>query len=105
MKHMTNLVLAAAAALILAGPAFAEAAKTDAPTATVSARGVDFSSQASVKPFYARLRAATLSVCETDLSCTRKVMVSAVKAANKPVLTAMYQGSAQDSRPLAGNDQ
>ena len=112
---MTKLLLAATSALILAGPAFAQTAD-EAPTQAVSTRNVDFSNKAEVSHFYAKLRGAAQAVCDsgsanstlsnTDASCVRQVMNSAVRVANKPVLTAMYQG-AQDNngRAFAGNDQ
>jgi UrcA family protein len=113
---MTKLLLAASAALILAGPAFAQTADDQAPTQTVSTRNVDFSNKAQVSHFYAKLRGAAQAVCDSgsvnssfsnaDATCVRQVMDSAVRVANKPVLTAMYQG-AQDNngRAFAGNDQ
>lgn len=113
---MTKLMLAAAAAILIAGPAFAETARAvdEAPTQAVSTRGVDFASKDQVKHFYAKLKGAAAAVCDsgsanprfsmTDASCTRQVVSQAVKTVDKPVLTALYN-SAQDNRALAGNDQ
>jgi UrcA family protein len=112
---MTKLLLAASAALILAGPAFAQTAGDQAPTQAVSTRGVNFADKAEVGHFYAKLRGAAQAVCDsgsanptlssTDASCVRQVMASAVKVANKPVLTAMYNNAQDSTRAFAGNDQ
>jgi len=112
---MTKLLLAASAALILAGPAFAQTAADQAPTQAVSTRGVNFADKAEVGHFYAKLRGAAQAVCDsgsanpslsnTDASCVRQVMASAVKVANKPVLTAMYNNAQDNNRAFAGNDQ
>ena len=112
---MTKLLLAASAALILAGPAFAQTAGDQAPTQAVSTRGVNFADKAEVGHFYAKLRGAAQAVCDsgsanpslstTDASCVRQVMASAVKVANKPVLTAMYNNAQDNTRAFAGNDQ
>jgi UrcA family protein len=112
---MTKLLLAASAALILAGPAFAQTAADQAPTQAVSTRGVDFASKAEVRHFYAKLRGAAQAVCDSgsvsstisraDAACVRQVMASAVQVANKPVLTAMYNTAQDNNRAFAGNDQ
>jgi UrcA family protein len=108
---MTKLLLAASAALILAGPAFAQTAADQAPTQAVSTRGVNFADKAEVGHFYAKLRGAAQTVCNagsinsSDASCVRQVMASAVKVANKPVLTALYNNAQDNSRAFAGNDQ
>ncbi len=113
---MSKLILAAAAAILIAGPAFAETARAveDAPAQAVSTKGVDFASREQVKHFYAKLRGAAQAVCDsgsdaarfsaTDAACERKVMAEAIKSANKPVLTALYNTQG-DSRAFAGNDQ
>jgi UrcA family protein len=117
---MTKLMLAAAAALLISAPAFAEgidqSAQSELPTQTVSVRGVDFASRDQVQHFYAKLRGAAQAVCDSgsaspvvtqaDMSCVRDVMAQAVRAANKPTLTAMYDASSSSStRAFAGNDQ
>ena len=114
---MTKLILAASAALLIAGPAFAETARTvqDAPTQAVSTKGVDFANRAQVKHFYVKLRGAIAAVCDsgsanpsfsrTDASCVRDVTAQAVQAANKPVLTALYNAQGDSNRAFAGNDQ
>jgi UrcA family protein len=114
---MTKLLLAAAAAFTLAGPAFAESVQggEDAPTQAVSARGADFASQDQVKHFYAKLRGAAAAVCDSgsanpgisrgDAACVRQVMAEAVKAVDKPVLTAVYNSAQTANRAFAGNDQ
>ena len=114
---MTNLLLVATAALLIAGPALAETARAtdEAPTQAVSTRGVDFASRDQVKHFYAKLRGAAQAVCDSgsanprfsqeDASCVNRVMAEAVKAADKPVLTAVYQSKQDSNRAFAGNDQ
>lgn len=112
---MTKLLLAAGAAVLLAAPAFAAETQTEAPAQAVSARGVDFSNQQQVRQFYNRLHAAAQAVCDAgspvprpsmvDAGCVRQVVADAVKAADKPVLTALYNSSADSNRAFAGNDQ
>src|ERR1700749_4372220 len=111
---MTKLFLAAAAAVLIAAPAFA-AETQDAPAQAVSARGVNFSSKEQVRDFYAKLNVAAQSVCDSgsnaprastvDASCVRRVVADAVKVADKPVLTALYNTNADTNRAFAGNDQ
>ena len=114
---MSKLLLAAAAGLLIAGPALAETAQPVdlAPTQAVSTRGVDFASRDQVKHFYAKLRGAALAVCDSgsanprisqaDATCVSRVMAEAVKSADKPVLTALYQSRQDSNRAFAGNDQ
>ncbi len=107
---MTKLILAASAAILIAGPAFAETAGAaqDAPSVAVSTKGVDFANREQVRRFYTRLRGAIAEVCgagsQADASCVRDVTAQAVRAANKPVLTALYD-SQGGNRAFAGNDQ
>jgi UrcA family protein len=112
---MTKFLLAAGAAVLIAGPAFAADTQADAPAKTVSTRGVDFSNQGQARQFYAKLHAAAQAVCDAgspvprayavDAGCVRQVVADAVKAADKPVLTALYNSSADSNRAFAGNDQ
>ena len=114
---MTKLLLAAAAGLLIAGPALAETARTvdEAPAQAVSTRGVDFASRDQVQHFYAKLRGAAQAVCDSgsanprisqaDATCVSRVMAEAVKSADKPVLTALYQSRQDSNRAFAGNDQ
>jgi UrcA family protein len=113
---MTKLLLAAGVAVLIAGPAFAaDQTQADAPTRAVSARGVDFSSQEQARAFYYKLHAAARSVCDAgspvprafavDVGCVRRVVADAVKAADKPVLTALYNSSGDADHAYAGNDQ
>ncbi len=114
---MTKLILAAAAALLIASPALAETvrASDDAPTIAVSTRGVDFSNPAQVKHFYARLRGAIASVCNSgsilsdaaraDAARAAEVTAQAIKAADKPMLTALYNTHGDNNHAFAGNDQ
>jgi UrcA family protein len=112
---MTKLLLAAGAAVLFAAPAFAAEPQAEAPVKAVSTRGVDFSSQAQVRQFYVKLHAAAQAVCDagspvprafaTDGRCVRQVVADAVKAADKPVLTALYNSSGDSNHAFAGNDQ
>ena len=112
---MTKLLLAAGAAVLMATPAFAAETPAGAPTKAVSTRGVDFSSKEQVREFYLRLNSAAQAVCDAgspvprafavDAGCVREVVADAVKAADKPVLTALYNSSPDSNHAFAGNDQ
>lgn len=106
------LLVVAALSIAAAGPAFADEAGQvqAAPTAAVSTANVDFRDQAAVRAFYARLRNAAHAVCDSnsanpritqrDERCVAKAVASAVQAADRPLLTALYDttGEAQASR-------
>jgi UrcA family protein len=112
---MTKLLLAAGAAVLIAGPAFAAETQAEAPARAISARGVDFSNQTQVRQFYDKLHAAAQAVCDAgspiprayavDARCVRQVVADAVKAADKPVLTALYDSSGESNHAFAGNEQ
>ena len=110
---MTKLLLAATAAILIAGPAFAAEAQGDVAVKVVSARGVEFSSQEQTRQFYVKLHAAARAVCDggsrmssaVDAGCVREVVARAVKVADKPVLTAMFNRSDDANHAFAGNDQ
>ena len=112
---MTKLLLAASAAVLIASPAFAADNQAEAPAKAVSTRGVDFSNREQVRQFYVKLHVAAQAVCDsgspvprayaTDAGCVRQVVADAVKAADKPVLTALYNSSADSNHAFAGNDQ
>jgi UrcA family protein len=115
---MSKLILAAAAAILISTPALAAEVQSDAPTQAVSTQGVNFASRTQVQHFYAKLRGAAQAVCDsgsanprfsaTDASCVRDVMAQAVRSADKPVLTAVYNANEQgvsSTRAFAGNDQ
>jgi UrcA family protein len=112
---LTRLLLAAGAAVLIAAPAFAAETPAEAPAKSVSTRGVDFSNQAQVRAFYNKLNAAAQAVCDAgspvprawaiDAGCVRQVVADAVKAADKPVLTALYNASGDANRAFAGNEQ
>jgi UrcA family protein len=99
---MSKLLLAATAALLLAGPALAQAQEA-APTQTVSTRGVNFNDAAQVSHFYTQLWRTAYSVCDSnsanpvigqaDLSCVHRAMAQAVKSIDAPRLTAMLDRS------------
>lgn len=112
---MTKLLLAAGAAVLIAGPTFAAETQAEAPVRAVSTRGVDFSNGEQVRQFYVRLNVAARAVCDagspvprvfaTDARCVRQTVADAVKAADKPMLTALYNSTADSNRAFAGNDQ
>jgi UrcA family protein len=112
---MAKLLLAAGAAVLIAGPVLAAETPADAPARAVSTRGVDFSNQAQVRQFYNRLHAAAQAVCDpgsrvprpyaVDIGCVHRTVADAVRAADKPVLTALYKSSADSDHAFAGNDQ
>lgn len=105
---MSKLIIAAIAAFALTAPAMAQTAD-EAPTQTLRTSNVNFSSPAAVKSFYAKLYQAALTVCDsgsanpriaqTDISCVRKTMAEAVRAADKPALTAMYDSAQGGNAP------
>jgi UrcA family protein len=116
---MTKFLLAAGAAVLIAGPVLAAEPQAqpqaEAAAKTVSTRGVDFSNQEQVRRFYIRLTTAAQAVCDagspvprvfaTDARCVRQVVADAVKAADKPVLTALYNSNADSNHAFAGNEQ
>ena len=112
---MTKLMLVVSAAVLVAVPAVAAQTQTDAPVKVVSTRGVDFSNQEQVRQFYVKLHAAAQAACDagspiprpsaTDAGCVRQAVASAVKAADKPILTALFNSSGDANHAFAGNDQ
>ncbi len=113
---MSKLILAAAAALALAGPAFAQTAagriagQAQSNEATqskfVSARGVDFNDHAQVSALYTRLWSTAHAVCDSgsaprmayaDIGCARRALAEAVKTLDRPALTAMYENTYGDT--------
>jgi UrcA family protein len=112
---MTKLLFVAGAAVLIAVPALAAETQAEAPTKAVSTRGVDFSNKDQVRQFYLRLNTAARAVCDAgspvprtfavDAGCVRQVVADAVKAADKPVLTALYNSSGDANHAFAGNDQ
>jgi UrcA family protein len=108
---MTKLMFAAAAAALLAGPALAETTQIQ-----VRITNVDFNNRAQVQDVYARINEAARQACTTpsdnkyvaapDRECMARAVAEAVRATNKPLLTAAYDSSAnRANRALAGNDQ
>ena len=99
---MSKLLLAATAALLLAGPAVSVAAEP-VPTQALSTHGVDFNNTAQVKQFYNKLWRAAYAVCDegsanprfaqTDRSCVQEALTAAARKVNAPVLTAMVDRS------------
>ncbi len=117
---MKMLVLAAAAAAAFSAPAMAYQLKSDAAgdqvrvSALPSSR-VNFSDPAQAKAFYAKVKRAAAEVCTTpslsstisrpDAECMSQAVAQAVRIANRPLLTAAYDGDRSENRALAGNDQ
>jgi len=67
-----------------------------------------------VRQFYSRLNVAARAVCDAggsaraaavDAQCVRQVIADAVKVADKPVLTALYNSTGDANHAFAGNDQ
>jgi UrcA family protein len=95
---MSKLLLAATAALLLAGPALAQAQEA-APRQVISTRGVDFSDAKQVQGFYTKLHRTASAVCDSnsanpritqaDVACRNHVMAQAVQKVDAPRLTAM----------------
>ena len=104
---MRKLVLAAAAGLLLVGPAMAEVESVRVVTAST-----DFSDPAQVQKLYLRLTAAAERVCTTptdlrftvrpDRTCVEQTVAAAVKAADKPLLTATLYNAGQPLSSTAG---
>ena len=100
---MSKLVLAAAAALVLAGPALAAPADNDTPAKTVAVRGLNLSNPVQAQRFYVKLQRAARQVCQAgsdrpaagteDLTCVRQNMQDAVRAANTAQLTALLNNT------------
>lgn len=100
--NMSKLLLAATAALLLAGPVLAQAEEA-APRQVISTRGVDFSDAKQVHAFYTKLWRTAYAVCDSnssnpriaqaDLACVNRVMAQAVKTVDAPRLTAMLDRS------------
>lgn len=99
---MSKLLLAAAAALLLAGPVLAQAEEV-APSKVISTRGVDFSDAKQAHAFYNKLWRTAYAVCDSnaanpriiqaDRTCVNHVMAQAVQKVDAPSLTAMLDRS------------
>jgi len=96
---MKMMMFAAAALALSAAPALAVEAPA-APAVKVSTAGVDFRDPAAVKDLYARLRVSARDVCDSnsasprvtqrDKLCVEQAVANAVRAADRPLLTALY---------------
>ena len=111
---MIKLILAASAALLIASPVLAGTADQDAPTKTISARGVDFANREQVRGLYDRIRSAAAQVCDSgsrpvfgqiDDACARDVVAKVVRNLDEPVLTAVYDAQSGSGHAFVGNDQ
>jgi UrcA family protein len=118
---MRTLIIASLLAAGLAGQAFAYDQTTTAGgdqvrAVAVSKAGVDFSDRRQVGGLYARLKRAADKACSVesadrhaaapDAACVDQALAGAVRAADKPLLTALYEADPSVSnRALAGNDQ
>ena len=107
MRKSLCVAIAAIALSGVAGQTFAAQA-SEAPVISVSTAGVDFTNRASVRDFYAHLRQAAASVCDSnsvnprmsqeDQVCAKAALANAVQAVNQPALTAMLDGSSNRTR-------
>ncbi len=110
---MSKLIFAAAAlAALLDGQAVA----ADSHTVAVPTAGVNFNSQAEAQAFYVRVQNAAVRACQTDSTnryvaqadrgCVEAAVASAVRSADRPLLTAAYQGAPSASATaMATNEQ
>ncbi len=98
---MSKFMLAAVA---VAAFGFAGQTLADQPeTRAVSTASVNFTDEAAVKSFYARLRGAAKEVCDSystnpvvaqkDRACVNQIMAQAVQKMDRPLLTAMYRSN------------
>ncbi len=109
---MSKLMFTAAvAAALLAGPALAETTQV-----LVRTHHVNFNDPAQVREVYARINKAAQDACSTpsdnkyvaqpDRDCMARAVADAVRATDKPLLTAAYNSNPESAnRALAGNDQ
>jgi UrcA family protein len=99
---MSKIILAAVAAFTIAGvsqQAMAQDAQK-APSQTVSIANVNFDSAKQVSAFYNKIwriadrlcdsNSANPQILQADRACTEDAIAAAVRDANKPMLTAMY---------------
>ena len=114
-----KVILIAAAAAVLAGPAMAYELKTQADGDQVRVvklpiQRVDFSDRAAVKAFYVKVKAAAAEACivpstssvisRPDRDCVTEAVRQAVRVANRPLLTAAYDKDSGAGVALAGQD-
>ena len=102
---MLKTALVAAGLLALASPVLA--ANNNPSQAAVAVGNVDFNNNAAVRDVYARLKVAATNVCTTyiesarvndvDTVCVERALADAVRAADRPQLTAMINNDS-DSR-------
>ena len=100
---MRELVLIAAAAAAIAGPALAGPAPAQTNSVTVKTASVDFADAAQVKRLYAHLTAVAIRVCSSETeelygvrpaqSCVDQAVSAAVDHIDRPQLTAMLQSN------------
>jgi UrcA family protein len=117
---MSNHTFAAAAALVLlAGPALAATPVADQPQTVLLTPGrVDFADAGQVQTLYTRINAAARNACSLrsadalqaipDRGCIDRAVAEAVRRLDRPVLTAAYERSPVAGRAasaLAINDQ
>ncbi len=105
---MSKILIAAAVAL-LASSAFAGESKSVA----VSTVGTDFHNRVEVQSFYSRISLAAQDACRidstnkyvasSDTDCVRRAISDAVKSADRPLLTAIYQNG--NLTALASNER
>jgi UrcA family protein len=104
---MSRMLILAAVAAALSGPAMAYQLKSTADGGTVvtlSTARVDFNNQAQVKAFYTQIKRTADDFCRIpslsstiarpDADCVAAAVAHAVRMANRPLLTAAYAGEA-----------
>ncbi len=118
MSKMFILALAASAAFAAPAMAYQLKSSVDGDQVRVSHLGiakVDFSDPRQAKAIYAKVKRAAVEVCtvpsisssisRTDAECVSRAVADAIHGANRPLLTAAYDGDHSANRALAGNDQ
>jgi UrcA family protein len=106
-------IIAAIAAIAVAGlsqQALAQDAKA-APSRVVSIANVNFDSEAQVGALYNKIWRIADRLCDSnstdprmvqaDRACTQSAIADAVRAADKPMLTAMYNNATSEVRLAA----
>jgi UrcA family protein len=114
-----KVILIAAVGAVLAGPAMAYELKTQADgdqvrVVKLATDRVDFNDRAAVKAFYAKVKAAANEACarpstsasisRPDQDCVADAVRQAVRAADRPQLTAAYTNDRGVGVAFAGQD-
>ena len=108
-------ILFAVAVLAIAGAstaAWAGSEAVDPPSQTVTTAGVDFRDRTAVDGVYRQMTRTAEAVCDSyaansrvtaaDRDCASKALANAVRRANQPVLTAVYESERRPPGRSAG---